>query len=110
MKSKIYYLIIASLLIAAHFLRGNHYIAVLICLALPFLLLLKKRWELRTVQGALVLAAILWLYTLYGIIQKYTASGKSWVVSAIILVIVAAYTLFTAWIFNSRQILDEYTG
>ena len=108
MKSKIYYLIFASLLIAAHFLRGDHYIAVLICLTIPFLLLVKKRWALRTVQGALGIAAIIWLYTLYSIIQKRIATGESWVVAAVILLIVAAYTLFTAWIFNRPNILDEY--
>ena len=108
MKSKIYYLIFASVLIAAHFLRGDHYIAVALCLAIPFLLLIKKRWVLRVVQGALVLAAMIWLFTLYGIIQERMINGESWTVAAIILTVVAAYTLFTAWIFNKPEVLEEY--
>jgi hypothetical protein len=108
MKSKIYYLIFASLLIAAHFLRGDHYIAVAICLLIPFLLVVKKRWSLRVVQAALVVAAGIWLYTLSAIAQERIIAGESWTVAGIILFVVAAYTLFVAWILNKPEILDEY--
>jgi hypothetical protein len=70
MKLRITLLALASILLAAHFLRTFSIIPMLICLASPFLLLIKKRWSLRTVQALTVVAAIIWLFTLQGIIQQ----------------------------------------
>jgi len=108
MKLRITLLTVAAILIAAHFLRTSAIISMLICLAAPFILLIKKRWSLLTVQGLTVVAAIVWVFTLNGIIQQRVFEGRSWTASGIILGVVAGYTLLTGWLLNSPLVKEKY--
>jgi hypothetical protein len=108
MKLRIALLALAAILLAAHFLRTFSIIPMLICLAAPFLLLIKKRWSLLTVQALTVAAAIIWLFTLQGIIQLRIQEGRSWTASAIILGVVAGYTLLTGWLLNNPVVKEKY--
>jgi len=108
MKLRITLLALAAILIAAHFLRTFSIIPMLICLAVPFILFVKKRWSLVTVQTLTVVAAIIWLFTLYGIIQQRIFEGRSWTASAIILGVVTGYTLLTGWLLNSPSVKEKY--
>lgn len=108
MKLRITLLALAAVLIAAHFLRTSSIIPMLVCLAAPFLLLIKKRWSLLTVQALTVVAAVIWLFTLDGIIQQRLLEGRSWTASGIILGVVAGYTLLTGWLLNSPLVKEKY--
>ncbi len=108
MKLRISLLTLAVILIAAHFLRSFSIIPMLICLAAPFILLIKKRWSLLTVQALTVVAAVIWLITLNEIIQQRVLEGRSWTASAIILGVVTGYTLLTGWLLNSRSVKEKY--
>ncbi len=108
MRTKLFALLLSMLLVAAHFLRNGNYLLVAICLALPLLLLIKRRWSLRLVQGALLIAAGVWVQTLSVIARQRIASGRPWGAAAVILLSVAAYTLFTAWLFNKPGVLAQY--
>jgi hypothetical protein len=108
MKLRVTLLALAAILVGAHFLRSSAFIPMLICLATPFLLLIKRRWSLLTVQALTVVAAVIWLMTLNGIIQQRVMEGRSWTVSAIILGVVAGYTLFTGWLLNSPSVKEKY--
>ena len=108
MKLRITLLALAAMLIAAHFLRTFSIIPMMICLAAPFLLFIKKRWSLLTVQALTVVAAIIWLVTLHGIIQQRILEGRSWTASAIILGVVTGYTLLTGWLMNSPLVREKY--
>ena len=108
MKLRITLLAFAAILTAAHFLRAFSIIPMLICLAAPFLLFIKKRWSLVTVQALTVIAAIIWLFTLNGIVQQRIFEGRSWTVSAIILGVVTGYTLLTGWLLNSPSVKENY--
>jgi hypothetical protein len=110
MKLRITLLALAAITLAAHFLRYSSILFVLICLAAPFILLIKKRWSLVTVQALTVVAAIIWLVTLNGIIQVRVYEGRSWTASAIILGLVAGYTLLTGWLLNSPVVKEKYPG
>ena len=107
MNLRINLLALSAILIAAHFLRTSSSLA-LICLAAPFLLLIKKRWSLLTIQALTVLATIIWLFTLNGIIQQRILEGRSWTVSAIILGVVTGYTLLTGWLLNNPVVKEKY--
>jgi hypothetical protein len=109
MKLRISLLALATILIAAHFLRTSSFFLMLICVAAPFLLFVKKRWSLLTVQSLTVVAALIWLLTLYGIIQERIFVGRSWTASAIILGLVAGYTLLTGWLLNSAVVKEQYS-
>ena len=108
MKLRITLLALAAILLAAHFLRTSSLIPMLICLAAPFLLLIKKHWSLLTLQALTVLAAIIWLVTLNGIIQQRLFEGRSWTASGIILGVVAGFNLLTGWLLNSPLVKEKY--
>jgi hypothetical protein len=110
MKLRIALLALASLILAAHFLRSSSIFFVLICLAAPFILLIKKRWSLVTVQALTFVAAVVWLVTLNGIIQARVYEGRSWTASAIILGLVAGYTLLTGWLLNNPVVKEKYVN
>jgi len=101
-------IILAAILIAAHFLRSFSLLPMGLCLAAPFLLLIKKRWSLRMLQLLTIPAAAIWLFTLSGIIQQRTFEGRSWTASAIILGVVTLFTLFAGWMLGSAQIKEQF--
>lgn len=108
MKLRITLLVLAAILMAAHFMRSFSIVPMVICLAAPFLLLIKKRWSLLTVQVLTVLATVIWLFTLNDIIQQRIHEGRSWTASAIILGVVTSYTLLTGWLLNSPIVKEKY--
>lgn len=108
MKLRISLLALAAILLAAHYLRTFSIIPMLICLAAPFLLLIKKRWSLLTVQALTVFGASIWLVTLNGIIQERMQEGISWTASAIILGVAAGFTLLTGWLLNDPVVKEKY--
>ncbi len=95
---------------AAHFLRSYGLIPMAICLFTPFLLLIKKRWSLVTLQLLTIPAALIWLLILHGIIHERIFEHRSWVASTIILGVVALFTLFTGWLLNSSEVKERYMG
>ena len=108
MKLRVSLLALAAILLAAHFLRNYAIIPMLMSLAAPFILLIKRRWSLMTMQALTVVAAAIWLFTLNGIIQQRLLDGRSWVASGIILGVVAGYTLLTGWLLESPVIKEKY--
>jgi hypothetical protein len=108
MKLRISLLALSAILVAAHFLRTFAIIPMLVCLAAPFLLFIKRRWSLLTVQALTVFAAVIWLVTLNDIIQQRLYEARSWTASGIILGAVAGYTLLTGWLLNSPSVKEKY--
>jgi hypothetical protein len=100
--------ILAAILLAAHFLRSYDLLPMVLCLLAPFLLLIRRRWSLLTLQFSTIPAALIWLITLYGIIQQRIFEQRSWTASAIILGVVAAFTLFAGWLLNSPQVKEKF--
>jgi hypothetical protein len=108
MKLRYLPIILAAILLAAHFLRSYSLVLVALCLLSPFLLLIKKRWSLLTLQWLTVPTALIWLLTLYGIIQERIFEQRSWTASAIVLGVVALFTLWAAWLLSSPQVQERY--
>jgi len=108
MKLRIFLLALSAILLAAHFLRTFSIIPMSVCLSAPFILFIKKRWSLLAVQALTVVAATIWLFTLQGIIQLRIQEGRSWTASAIILGVVAGYTILTGWLLNSPVVKEKY--
>jgi hypothetical protein len=108
MKLRFIPIILAAILIAAHFLRSYSLLPMGLCLLAPFLLCIHKRWSLLVLQLLTIPAALIWLLTLYEIIQQRTFEGRSWAASAIILGTVTAFTLLAGWLLNSQSIKGHY--
>lgn len=110
MKLRYIPIILAAILLAAHFLRSFSILPMMLCLLAPFLLLIHKRWSLLSLQWATIPAALIWLVTLYGIIQQRIFEQRSWTASAIILGVVTAFTLFAGWLLTSSQVKEKYSA
>lgn len=108
MKLRFIPIILAAILLAAHFLRSYSLPLMALCLPAPFLLLVRKRWSLLTLQLATIPAALIWLVTLYGIVQERIFEERSWIASAIILGVVAGFTLFAGWLLTSPQVTEKF--
>ena len=99
---------LSAVLAAAHFLRAGNLALVLISLAAPALLALRRNWAARLVQAALALMALEWVRTLLGIIAERQDEGRGWTAAAIILISVAAFTAGSATVFLLRPLRARY--
>jgi hypothetical protein len=97
-------MVIAFLLLGAHFLRGDHRVLVGVCLLAPFILLIKKRWARLLAQWLLYLGALVWLSTALGLMHSRLATGQPWIRMLAILTLVAAFTLWAGLLLNSARI------
>ena len=100
--------ILSALLIAAHFLRRGETMLVVACLVLPLLLIVPRRWALRTVQVGLLAAAARWTATAVALVGQRTAAGESWARLALILGAVVALALGAAVLLQGKSVLRRY--
>jgi hypothetical protein len=108
MKLRYIPIILAAILAAAHFLRSFSLLPMTLCLMAPLLLLIKKRWSLVTLHLLTIPAALIWLFTLSEIIQQRIYEGRSRTVSAIILGMVALFTLLAGWPLNAPEVNEKF--
>ncbi len=101
-------MMIAFLLMAAHFLRSGSFVLVGVSVLLPFLLLAKKRWALFLVQGATYLGAVIWVWTTVILVQQRIMVGEQWVRMCLILSGVAAFSLYAGYLLNADTIESRY--
>ncbi|MEW6112179.1 MAG: hypothetical protein AB1664_08625 [Thermodesulfobacteriota bacterium] len=101
-------LLIASLLLAAHFLRHGDIGFVVLCVLVPLLLLIKNRRSLIFVQFSAYAGAAVWVYTALQIVRERMMFGRPWGVAVIILGTVALFTIFAGLLLNSRAIKNKY--
>ena len=109
MTALLYVPIVLSLaVLAAHFLRYGSTIGVAASLLLIGLLFIRQAWVAWLVQVALVLGTVEWLRTLYLLAQWRSSQGESATRMVIILGSVAAVTLCSALLFQSRPLKRTY--
>ncbi len=84
---------LASLILAAHALRWGWWPLVVLCVALPMLLLVRRPWALPLWGVALTLGVLEWLRAGLALTHQRMAMGEPWVRAAFIL---GGVTLFTA--------------
>ncbi len=101
-------LILASLLLGAHFLRGSSIILVGVSILAPLLLLIKKRWILLLVQGLAYAGALVWVHTTFVLVQQRMMVGAPWFRMFLILAGVTAFTLYAGYLLNSDVIKQHY--
>ncbi len=99
---------IAALLLGAHFYRAGNFLLVAVCLAAPLLFLYKKRWSLILLQLTAYAASATWLWTAYELTQSRQQSARPWTTAAIILAVVALFTLLAGLLLNSRCMRERY--
>lgn len=100
--------VLSALLVAAHYLRAGSLLAVGLCLAVPTLLLVRRTWVPRLLQGGLAFSVFVWLWTAWEIVQQRMALGAPWTTAVIILGGVAAWTAGSALLFETRALRKRY--
>ncbi len=109
MRALLYIPIVLSLVVlCAHFLRDGNEFGVAGALLLIGLLFVRRAWVARVVQGALVLGAVEWIFTLYQLAQWRAAQGQPATRMVIILGGVALVTLCSALLFQSNTLKRIY--
>lgn len=100
--------IVASLLIAAHFLRQGNLLLVVVSVLVPLFFVYRRPWTLVVLQIAAYLASAIWIVTALRLVQERLAMGRPWAVAVIILGAVACATAIAGALLNSRAIKDKY--
>jgi hypothetical protein len=102
--------IISFLLLAAHFYRAGLTIAACLCVAVLFLLPMRKTWVPGLFQALLILGSLEWLRTLYNLAAIRIAFEQPWTRLAVILGAVALLTALSGLIFRSKALRARYGG
>ena len=109
MKAILYTPIVLSLIVlGAHFMRYSNTILVGAAVVSIALLFVRKPWVARLLQVVLVLGALEWVRTLYGLVQMRTALGEPYGRMLTILGSVAAITALSALAFQSKSLKKVY--
>lgn len=100
--------VLSALLIAAHYMRAGSLVWVLVSLAMPVLLFVRRPWVPHVLQVGLVLAASVWVMTAFELIRVRMTLGAPWTTAAIILGFVAAWTAGSAALFETKSLKRRY--
>ena len=101
-------LIIAFLLLSAHFLRSGHLILAGVSILAPLLLLIKKRWMLLFIKWLDYSAAIVWIQTTFSLVQQRRIAGSPWIRMLLILSGVTVLTFCAGYLLNSDTVKRRY--
>jgi hypothetical protein len=100
--------VLSLLVLGAHFMRYGNNAGVAIAAALIGLLFLRRPWVARLMQLVLVLGALEWLLTLYGLIELRAAMNQPYARMTIILGTVALFTLCSGLVFQTKSLKTVY--
>ena len=108
-KVLLYIPIVLSLVVmGAHFMRYGHDILVGAAVLMLALLFVRQPWVARLAQVVLALGALEWVFTLYGLVQMRVALDQPYTRMAVILGTVAAVTLGSALLFQTKELKKIY--
>jgi hypothetical protein len=100
--------VIAFLLLAAHFLRDGNTVLVAVCVLAPFLLLFKKRWCLILVRVLLFAGALVWLQTTIVLLWQRWEMDAPWMRMLLILAGVTVFTLLSAYGLGAENVRKRH--
>jgi len=100
--------VLSLAVLGAHFLRYGSSIGVLAALLLIALLFLRRPWVARVMQVVLALGTLEWLRTMYELGHMRALQGQPYGRMLVILGIVAAVTLCSALLFQSKTLKTMY--
>ena len=100
--------VIASLVLAAHFYRADSMLGVLAALALVAIAFVRRPWAARAAQAGLVLGALEWLRTMATFAGTRIAMGQPYARMIAILAVVALVTALAALVFERAAMRRRY--
>jgi hypothetical protein len=100
---------ISLLLLAAHFLRyGNILFTVLSLSAIP-LLAIRRKWVVLLFRILLFLGTVEWVRTIWALVAIRMEFEKPYLRMAVILGVVALFSFFSAFVFNSERVRIRFS-
>jgi len=99
---------LALVTLAAHFYRAAAWMALLACLVLALLLMLRRPWVPTLLQACLLIGAVQWLWTASMLVQQRMAMSQPWLRLALILGVVALLTAASALVFRRPPVRAFY--
>lgn len=100
---------LSCLILAAHFFRSGNLLGFLISLAVPILAAaVRRRWALRSLQGLLVFAAVLWPTIALAIAGDRMIDGRPALRMTLILCGVGLFSAYSAWLLSRPAVLERY--
>jgi len=100
--------IFSYLLLGAHFSRIGIFPLMILSPLLLFLLFIKHAWVARLLQGLLILGAIEWIRTIFLYVNIRKETGEDWTRLAIILGLVALFTVLSSLSFQHPSLKRRY--
>jgi hypothetical protein len=100
---------ISGLLMGAHCMYWGAEFLAIVCAGFPLILIAKKKWAARTVQIYLLVATCEWVRTLVASLRGRIADGENWGRMAMILGVVALFTLLSTCVFFTKSLKERYT-
>ena len=101
-------IVLSLLVLAAHFLRSGSSILFLGVVLLLVTVTVGRPWAARTLQVALVLGSLEWIRTLVSLTRSRLDAGEPAARMIAILGTVAAVTLLSALLFQTRTLRRAY--
>lgn len=95
--------ILAFLLLAAHFLRFGQNVAVAVCLLGPLLLISRQAWARIAVRVLLFTGAAVWAFATFALVHQRVMQGRPWTRMLLILGAVTALTVAAGVCVPRRQ-------
>ena len=108
MLARVIPLVIAALLMAAHFLRDGSWGLMVVSLLVPLLLLRRKRSVLSLVQALVCFGAGVWGYATLRLVEARLAAGLPWERMALILIGVTLFSVWAALLLSSEKVRQKY--
>jgi len=99
---------LSALFLGAHYSRADNNGLAVLCLMLPFLLLIRRRWVVWITQVLLLMGSLVWFDTILGYVKMRQVSGGPWLRLAIILGSVALFTAASALVFYTKGLRRHY--
>jgi len=100
--------IIASLLMAAHFLRADQQGLMVVSLLVPGLLFIKRKWVTYVIGAFVIMGGLVWIDTASRLYHIRTVFGQSPTRMLIILGAVTLFTLSSLLVFRLGKIRQRY--
>ncbi len=101
-------IVLSFVVLAAHFLRAGSMVSVVCVIGFLAVLPFRQPWVARVAQVILVLGALEWVRTLVMLAMDRRELGEPYLRMAVILGVVAAVTLGSALLFQTRTLRKRY--
>jgi len=100
--------VLSLVVLAAHFSRHDVPVLPWVFLALPLLLLLRRRWVPKLIQIVLMVGSFEWLRTTVVLVGQRMDVGAPWLRMALILIVVALVAVGSALLLRAERVRQRY--